>query len=149
LETNVADVSWHSAIADQKISDFEVATMLISEQEFVTGKPLKTYPLKGANSAQEQQDPAQTNPRATGGGSYCDPSSGSISNAKITGGEYRIDRAHVVDAIRVGAGIAWHARATLMQDAFTQTITQGANIQFSRMTLQLVGHDLTDDYHVL
>ena len=39
--------------------------------------------------------------------------------------------------------------ATLTQDAFTQTITQGANIQFNSMTMEVAGNNLTDDYHTL
>lgn len=35
------------------------------------------------------------------------------------------------------------------QDAFTQTITQGANVRFNSMTMEVAGNNLTDDHHTL
>jgi hypothetical protein len=83
------------------------------------------------------------------GGSYEDPSGGFRMDAKIDGGESKIDGAHMGDAAGAGAGIASSADATLTQDAFTQTITQGANIQFNSITMEVAGANLTDDHHTL
>jgi hypothetical protein len=83
----------------------------------------------------------------SGGGSY--PGSGFDMDAKIEGGESKIDGAHMGDAIGAGAGIASHADAVLNQSAFDQNITQGANIQFNSITMEVAGHDLTDSHDTL
>ena len=44
------------------------------------------------------------------------------------------------------SGAVSHADAALTQDAFNQTITQGANIQFNSMTIQAAGHDIQDSH---
>src|SRR5437879_1560200 len=83
----------------------------------------------------------------SGGGSY--PGSGFDLDAKIDGGESKIDGAHMGDAIGAGAGIVSHADAILNQSAFDQNITQGANIQFNSITMEVAGHDLTDSHDTL
>ncbi len=84
-----------------------------------------------------------------GGGSSYDHPAGFSMDAKIDGGESKIDGAHMGDAAGAGAGIVSHADAALTQDAFTQTITQGANIQFNSITMEVAGANLTDDHHTL
>lgn len=39
-----------------------------------------------------------------------------------------------------------HADAAITRDAFTQNITQGANIQFNSITMNVAGHDLQDSH---
>jgi hypothetical protein len=43
-------------------------------------------------------------------------------------------------------GATSSADATLNQDAFTQTITQGANIQFNSLSIQAAGDHIQDDH---
>jgi hypothetical protein len=110
------------AIAAQKISDFEVATMLISEQELVMGKPQKKH-----DPPQEQeQSQAQANLQGQLQGQGQGQAQPAVQSLKSNSND-----------------------ATLTQDAFTQTITQGANIQFNSMTMEVAGNNLTDDYHTL
>jgi len=76
-------------------------------------------------------------------------------DAKIDGGESKIDGAHMGGGARTGAGIAARAilaRAivadadvALTQSIFNQTITTGTHVQFNSATIQASGHDLTDD----
>jgi hypothetical protein len=40
-------------------------------------------------------------------------------------------------------------RTAIGRIAFTQTITQGANIRFNSMTMEVAGNNLTDDHHTL
>jgi hypothetical protein len=88
-----------------------------------------------------------------GGGEslWHDPSSsgGFSMDAKIEGGESKIDGATMGSAIGDAAGIVSSADASLTQEAFTQTITQGANIQFNSITMQVAGNDLTDSHDTL
>ncbi len=85
-----------------------------------------------------------------GGGLWCDPSAGFSMEAKIHGGHSSIDgNATMGDTAGAGAGIASHADSALTQEAFNQTITQGANIQFNSITMQVAGTDLHDDHSVL
>ena len=84
-----------------------------------------------------------------GGESWHDPGASFSMDAKISGGESKIDGAHMGDAVGAGAGIASHADAILNQSAFDQTITQGANIQFNSITMQVAGHDLADHHDTL
>ncbi len=88
-----------------------------------------------------------------GGGEslWHDPSSGGgfSMDAKIEGGESKIDGATMGSAIGDAAGIVSSADASLSQEAFTQTITQGANIQFNSITMQVAGNDLTDSHDTL
>jgi hypothetical protein len=92
-----------------------------------------------------------TDPSVSYGGSSSNeyPAGGFSMEAKIEGGESKIDGAHMGDAAGAGAGIASHADATLTQSAFDQTITQGANIQFNSLTMEIAGTTLTDDHHTL
>jgi hypothetical protein len=82
-----------------------------------------------------------------GGGSElaCDPwhqdsssPAGFNMDAKIHSGDSSIDG--------TSNGAASSADATLNQDAFTQTITQGANIQFNSLTIQAAGDHIQDDH---
>jgi hypothetical protein len=93
------------------------------------------------------QDVNTSNATYNGGGSY--PGSGFDMDAKIEGGESKIDGAHMGDTVGAGAGISSSADAILNQSAFDQNITQGANIQFNSITIQAAGHDLTDSHDTL
>ena len=44
-----------------------------------------------------------------------------------------------------GASVAADAAASITQDAFTQSIVMGANIQFNSVTLSIVGNDSISD----
>jgi hypothetical protein len=83
------------------------------------------------------------------GSSSYDPTAGFSMDAKVAGGDSKIDDTHMGSAVGAGAGVVSHADAALTQSAFTQTITTGANIQFNSATIQAAGHDLTDDHHTL
>jgi len=75
------------------------------------------------------------------GGSWCEPGASFSMDAKIEGGESRID----ADAIGDRANVSSSADAVLNQSAFDQNITQGANIQFNSITIQAAGDALTDN----
>ena len=66
--------------------------------------------------------------------------------AHAEGGDSKIegDVGNVIGA--AASGITSSADAVLTQDAFNQTITQGANIQFNSMTIQAAGTTLDDDH---
>jgi len=67
-------------------------------------------------------------------------------DAKMIGGDVKFD-GDVGDAIGNSAtGAVASADATLSQEAFTQTITQGANIQFNSLTMNVAGDDWSDDH---
>ncbi|MBR1217168.1 hypothetical protein JQ557_04140 [Bradyrhizobium sp. U87765 SZCCT0131] len=84
----------------------------------------------------------------TGSGDPCIPSSGFHMDAKITGGEAKVDSSHTGDVAGANAsGITASAAATLTQEAFVQTITLGANIQFNSLTVSNAGHDFTDSHN--
>jgi len=93
------------------------------------------------------QDVNTSSATYNGGGSY--PGSGFDMDAKIEGGESKIDGAHMGDTVGAGAGISSSADAILNQSAFDQNITQGANIQFNSITMQVAGHDLADHHDTL
>jgi hypothetical protein len=93
------------------------------------------------------QDVNTSSATYNGGGSY--PGSGFDMDAKIEGGESKIDGAHMGDAVGAAAGIHSSADAILNQSAFDQNITQGANIQFNSITMEVAGHDLTDSHDTL
>jgi hypothetical protein len=78
--------------------------------------------------------------------SFYDPTAGFNMDANLTGGDCKIDDAHLGSSVGMGAGVVSHADVALTQSAFTQTITTGANIQFNSATVQASGHDLTDDH---
>ena len=67
-------------------------------------------------------------------------------DGKAEGGDAKLD-SKMGDVIGANAsGAVSHADAALTQDAFNQTITQGANIQFNSMTIQASGHDIQDSH---
>jgi len=70
-------------------------------------------------------------------------------DAKIEGGESKIDSATMGNTAGAGAGISSSADAVLNQSAFDQNITQGANIQFNSITIQAAGDNLTDSHDIL
>jgi hypothetical protein len=74
----------------------------------------------------------------TGGGGY--PGAGFDMDAKAWGGESKIDAGDIGNRTNVASS----ADAVLNQSAFDQNITQGANIQFNSITMQVAGHDLND-----
>ena len=84
-----------------------------------------------------------------GGESWYDPGAGFHMEAKIDGGESKIDSATMGNAVGAAAGIHSSADAALNQSAFDQNITQGANIQFNSITTQAAGHDLADSHDTL
>lgn len=84
-----------------------------------------------------------------GGSTPYDAAGGFSKDAKVTGGDSKIDGASMGAAVGAGSGIVSHVDATLTQSAFTQTITTGANIQFNSETIQAAGQNLTDDHHTL
>lgn len=75
----------------------------------------------------------------TSGGSYGYPSSGFSMDAKIEGGESRLE-----GDIGGRANVANSADAAINQSAFDQNITQGANIQFNSIEIQAAGANLND-----
>lgn len=78
------------------------------------------------------------------GGDY--PGGGLHMDAKAEGGDAKMD-AKIGDVIGSSAsGAVASADAAITQDAFNQTITQGANIQFNSITMQNAGHDLQDSH---
>ena len=77
-----------------------------------------------------------------GGGSWYDPGASFSMEAKIEGGESKIDSGNYW---RSRANVASSADAAINQSAFDQNITQGANIQFNSITIQAAGDTLTDD----
>jgi hypothetical protein len=67
-------------------------------------------------------------------------------DAKAEGGDVKMD-SKIGDVIGDSAsGVHATADAVITQDAFTQTITQGANIQFNSITMNVAGHDLADSH---
>jgi hypothetical protein len=91
-----------------------------------------------------------TDPTVTfNGSSSYEPGAGFSIDAKVTGGDAKIGDAKIGDIAGAGSGNISHADATLTQDAFTQTITTGANIQFNSLTMEVAGANLTDDHHTL
>jgi hypothetical protein len=90
------------------------------------------------------QDVNTSSATYNGGGSY--PGAGFDMDAKIDGGESKIDGAHMGDTVGAGAGISSSADAILNQSAFDQNITQGANIQFNSITMNVAGDDFTDHH---
>ena len=67
-------------------------------------------------------------------------------DAKMIGGDVKFD-AEIGDVIGDSAtGAIASADASLTQEAFTQTITLGANIQFNSLTMNVAGDDWSDDH---
>ncbi|WP_204307218.1 hypothetical protein, partial [Enterobacter hormaechei] len=67
---------------------------------------------------------------------------------KIDGGEVKMDSKIDDVAGNSATGAIASADATLTQDAFNQTITQGANIQFNSVTANIAGDDWTDSHNL-
>ena len=67
-------------------------------------------------------------------------------NAKAEGGHVDIDSKIGDIAGNAASGVNASADAVLTQDAFNQTITQGANIQFNSITMNVAGDDFTDHH---
>jgi hypothetical protein len=67
-------------------------------------------------------------------------------DAKAEGGDVKIDSK--IDDIsgNTASGVNASADAVLSQEAFNQTITQGANIQFNSITMNVAGNDYTDSH---
>ncbi|MES2600854.1 MAG: hypothetical protein V4602_08610 [Pseudomonadota bacterium] len=67
-------------------------------------------------------------------------------DAKAEGGDSKMD-SKIEDVIGANAsGATSSADAALSQEAFNQTITQGANIQFNSITLNVAGSDFEDSH---
>ncbi len=80
-----------------------------------------------------------------GGSDYCcdaDAPSVFSMSAKAEGGYAKIDDAKAEMTDGTGASIAADASASLTQDAFTQSIVMGANIQFNSVTINLAGENV-------
>jgi hypothetical protein len=77
-----------------------------------------------------------------GGGSWWDPGASFSMEATIDGGESSL----TAGDIGARANVSSHADAAINQSAFDQNITQGANIQFNSITMQVAGNDLTDSH---
>ena len=67
-------------------------------------------------------------------------------DAKAEDGDVKMDSKIGDIAGDTASGIQARADATITQDAFTQNITQGANIQFNSITMNVAGHDLQDSH---
>jgi hypothetical protein len=69
-------------------------------------------------------------------------------DAKAEGGDVKIDSR--IDDIsgNTASGVNASADAVLSQEAFNQTITQGANIQFNSITMNVAGDDFTDSHNL-
>jgi hypothetical protein len=66
-------------------------------------------------------------------------------DAKAEGGDVKIDSEIEDISGNTASGVNASADAVLSQEAFNQTITQGANIQFNSITIQAAGDNLTDN----
>ena len=67
-------------------------------------------------------------------------------HAKAEGGHVDIDSKIGDIAGNAASGVAAHADAAITQSAFDQTITQGANIQFNSITMNVAGDDFHDSH---
>jgi len=68
-------------------------------------------------------------------------------NAKAEGGDVGDLDSEIGNIVGNSAsGVTASADAALTQDAFNQTITQGANIQFNSITMNVAGDDFTDSH---
>ena len=76
------------------------------------------------------------------GGSWYEPGASFSMDAKIEGGESKIDAGDIRGRVQTSSS---SADAVLNQSAFDQNITQGANIQFNSITIQAAGGDVTDN----
>jgi len=69
-------------------------------------------------------------------------SPGFSMDAKAEGGYAKIEDADAKMHDGSGASVAADAAASITQDAFTQSIVMGANIQFNSVTVNVAGHDV-------
>ena len=69
-------------------------------------------------------------------------SPGFSMDAKAEGGYAKIEDADAKMHDGEGASVAADAAASITQDAFTQSIVMGANIQFNSVTVDVAGHDV-------
>jgi hypothetical protein len=67
-------------------------------------------------------------------------------DVEAEGGDVKMDSKIGDIAGNSASGVQAHADAAITQDAFTQNITQGANIQFNSITMNVAGHDLADSH---
>ena len=68
--------------------------------------------------------------------------------AKAEGGDVKIDdvKAEIGDDGTIGDTVSASADALISQEAFTQNIVMGANIQFNSIDMTVAGNDLMDDH---
>ena len=78
--------------------------------------------------------------------SYDGGGGGFHMDAKAEGGDVKIDSKIGDIAGDTASGVIASADAALTQDAFNQTITQGANIQFNSITMNVAGGDFEDSH---
>jgi hypothetical protein len=83
---------------------------------------------------------------SAGSGGYGYPAAGFSMDAKIEGGESKVD-SRIEDV--AGTGVISSADAAINQSAFDQNITQGANIQFNSIEIQAAGDGITDSHDTL
>jgi hypothetical protein len=67
-------------------------------------------------------------------------------DAKAEGGDVKMDTEIGDIASDNASDIQERADAAITQDAFSQNITQGANIQFNSITMNVAAHDLQDSH---
>jgi hypothetical protein len=137
--------------------------MLQANDEFVMGsyKPKPHDPKDDPNHMYQNYDgaivPQVVTPALEGNGNQFDIQqvNNLIDNdwtidPKVTysgnGGDVKMDSKIGDIAGDTASGIQAHADAAITQDAFTQNITQGANIQFNSITMNVAGHDLQDGH---
>jgi len=76
------------------------------------------------------------------GGSWYEPGASFSMEAKIEGGESKLD---IEGNVESRANVVSSADAAINQSAFDQNITQGANIQFNSLSIQAAGNNVSDD----
>lgn len=72
-------------------------------------------------------------------------------DVKAEGGDVKLDDPKVdidADGGTFGDGLAATADGIVSQEAFTQNIVMGANIQFNNIEMSVAGNDLTDDHSI-
>jgi hypothetical protein len=78
-------------------------------------------------------------------------SSSADFDAKADGGEVKLDDPKIdiqADGGAFGDGLAATADGIASNEAFTQNIVMGANIQFNNIEMSVAGNDLTDDHSI-
>ena len=79
---------------------------------------------------------------AIGIGGDAEASPGFSMSASADGGYAKIEEADAKMHDGEGASVAADATASISQDAFTQSIVMGANIQFNSVTVNVAGNDI-------